>query len=79
MLLIEKGTVARCIKVKSENDGEPFILFLGTYVRNRHLCTQTDERKFTRVQFINSKNMNKLLSDEGIINKIISYCYYGKH
>lgn len=38
MLLTEKGTVARCVKLKSENDGEPLILFLGTYLLEIFTC-----------------------------------------
>ena len=43
MLLIENSTVTRCVKLKSEDDGEPLNLFLGTYLVeiftrvNRHM------------------------------------------
>ena len=67
--------MAGWIKLWSEHDGEPLILFVEISVRNTHVCTHAYEKRNKWAQ-LHHKNMNKLLNNEGTINKIWSYCSY---
>ena len=69
-----KGTVAGWIKLRSE-PRETLILFVEISVRNTHLCTHAYDKRNKWAE-PHDKNMNKLLNNEGIISKIVSYCSY---
>lgn len=70
-----RGSVAGWIKPRGERDGEPLTLLIEISVRNTHLCTHAYE-KINKWAEPHDKNMNKLLNNEGIISKIVSYCSY---